>query len=114
MNIEQNRRRFISALRANPLGLHQHQDSTLYNERKGTVCALGLGCFEFDVDMSMNLPDCPDPYRRMTELLDIDDTTMSLMWKWNDTYRAPFGQIADSLEDRWFPVTIEAEDLTEI
>lgn len=120
VNVEENRRRFIHALRTNPHNLIQQHTCTLYNKETGAVCALGLGCVEFGINMSIYDYDPEtdleevDPYGEIKDRLDMDHALMSRIWTMNDSDMLSFSQIADHLEEVWFPATIEAGDLTEI
>lgn len=120
MDTEQNRKHFIEALRVNPQSLKQHFSGGLFNPDSGEVCALGLGCIEFKVNMACyydsdyDFSTQPDPYDVLAEILDFGFTEMALVWKWNDFNKLTFSQIADRLEELWFPATIAAGDLEEI
>jgi len=125
MTVQDNRRRFINALRENAYGLKQHFNGSMYREENGevTVCALGLLCYEFGIDLAVyqGIVDVgaeydpeKDPYNEIMLLLNLDDSAMSDVWYANDIHKMSFSQIADVMEDKWFPVTLEASDITEI
>lgn len=116
MSVEENRRRFINALRTNPLNLVQHRTGSLYDPVTGKVCALGLGCFEFGIDMSKYTSICNivnegtyegedyvDPYDVLYTFLGVDISGLMSIWDANDSFEMTFSQIADMLEKMWFP-----------
>lgn len=117
---EENRKRFIDALRTNPKNLKQHFSGGLFNPSNGEVCALGLGCIEFDIslacyyDYDYDYAKMPDPYDNLTEILNLAFNEMSLVWTWNDTDMLTFSQIADRLEELWFAATIAVGEIEEI
>jgi hypothetical protein len=121
MTVQDNRRRFINALRENPFNLKQHFNGSLYRKEKGeeSACALGVLCFEFGVDLTSYGtnpeydPDT-DPYNEITRILGFDDNAMSEIWYFNDIHKMSFRQIADFLDVKWFPVVIQPGEITEI
>ncbi len=120
-SVEENRSRFIRELRVNSRNLKQHYNCTLYDPDTGSVCALGLGCFEFGVDVQRFIDgeEDADPYSDMKELLGMDSNTTIQITCWNDLDYLTFRQIADKLEERWFSQhaespLLQADDLEEI
>jgi hypothetical protein len=121
VSIEQNRRRYIAALRNNPENLTQIFNTDLIHEGKNEACALGLGCVEFGVDVSgyrsrEYYSQDKDPYVVFCLIINgtYDVDALQFIWNLNDAERKTFNQIADRLEELWFPAVIQAGDLTEI
>jgi hypothetical protein len=98
-----NRRRFISALKANAPGYKQITGSLAKKRQWGEVCALGMGLDEFGIDSNVG-----DAYNKLAALFGLRDSSdphdregIRYVYHLNDNEHLSFAQIAARLEKEW-------------
>jgi hypothetical protein len=97
-----NRRRFVSALKANAAGYKQITGSLLNKSAQGEVCALGMAIDEFGLEGQS------DAYHALAKLFGLSDSSdahdkngIRYVYHLNDNEHLTFSQIADRLSKEW-------------